>query len=551
MDSSTAESLPIKKERSQPVADESAGRKEPDVEGKPVTRHLSPLHDAAFIFTICTSQGLSLAALAQTIAPLTIIGNYFNITDPGQLSWLTAAFSLTVGTFILPAGRLGDIYGHKRLFLLGFLWLAVWSLIAGFSVYSSFTLLAVCRGFQGIGGALCTPNALALVGRTYDGDKRNMVFALFGASAPIGWTLGAVFSAIFAQLVWWPWAFWVLAIVCFAGAILVWFIVPADVVPHYCGSTGKMQSASAPTHDDRVSPPPEHDIWGALTGVSGLILFNFSWNQAGVVGWSKVYVYVLLIVSCILLAIFAWIEIRIAKQPLVPLKALHFEAILALACVAAGWASFGIWVYYEWRLIEQARGYSALAAAAQNTPVAVTGLLAAVSTGFLLSKIRVQWILFVALLLYLTGMILIATAPVDQVYWYQTFFSICIMPFGMDMSFPSGTAITSAGMAREHQGTAASLVSTVVNYSISMGLGIAGTIVRQLSDNGSSVIETFRGAWYLGVGKYPPHFVAGRMFTDRRVRRNWNTHGGVLCLQIQELTSLQTPSGVMLMWLSG
>jgi len=298
-------------------------------------------------------------------------------------------------------------------------------------------------------------------------------------------------------LAWWPWAFWVLAIACFVGAGLVWFVIPSDDLPHF---RKKATSSHHSPDKDQIPSAPEHDIGGALTGVSGLVLFNFAWNQAAVVGWSDVYVYVLLIVSCIFLSVFGWIEVRVAKQPLVPLRALHLEAVLALACVGVGWASFGIWVYYEWRLIEQLRGYRALAAAAQNVPVAVTGLLAAVSTGFLLSKIRVQWILLVALLLYLTGMILIATVPVQQSYWYQTFWSICIMPFGMDMSFPSGTAITSAGMTKEHQGTAASLVSTVVNYSISLGLGIAGTILRELSQRGSSTIETFRGAWYLGIG---------------------------------------------------
>ena len=91
------------------------------------------------------------------------------------------------------------MYGHKRVFQLGWAWFALWSLVAGFS-HSSFVLSA-CRALQGIGPALLVPNAMALVGRTFPmGMKRNIVFSLFGAAGPTGFTLGAVFSSICAQL---------------------------------------------------------------------------------------------------------------------------------------------------------------------------------------------------------------------------------------------------------------------------------------------------------------------------------------------------------------
>ncbi|CAD0048561.1 unnamed protein product [Aureobasidium pullulans] len=73
-------------------------------------------------------------------------------------------------------------------------------------------------------------------------------------------------------------------------------------------------------------------------------MFNFSWNQAANVGWPMVYNYVLLIVGILFLVAFVWIELKVGQQPLVPIKALSGESILALAVVAAGWSSFGIWV---------------------------------------------------------------------------------------------------------------------------------------------------------------------------------------------------------------
>lgn len=96
----------------------------------------SPVREAIFVFTICMAQFLALAGLAQSIAPLLILGRSFSVTAEGLLSWYSAAFSLTVGTFILPAGRLGDMYGHRNVALVGYTWYALWSVIAGVAVYS-------------------------------------------------------------------------------------------------------------------------------------------------------------------------------------------------------------------------------------------------------------------------------------------------------------------------------------------------------------------------------------------------------------------------------
>jgi len=74
------------------------------------------------------------------------------------------------------------------------------------------------------------------------------------------------------------------------------------------------------------------------------------------------------------------------------------------------------------------------------------------------------------------------------------------MPWGMDMSFPSGTIILSNSTAKEHQGVAASLVNTVVNYSISIALGVAGTVDRNVNEGGRNVLGGYRGAWYFAIG---------------------------------------------------
>jgi len=101
---------------------------------------------------------------------------------------------------------------------------------------------------------------------------------------------------------------------------------------------------------------------------------------------------------------------------------------------------------------------------------------------------------------FLTGTILIATNPVGRTYWAQMFTGAVVVSWGMDMSFPSGVIVLSNHMPPEQQGIAASLVNTVINYSISIGLGIAGTVEGQVNDGGRDLLAGYRGAWYVGMG---------------------------------------------------
>ncbi|KAH0009298.1 hypothetical protein KCU78_g10800, partial [Aureobasidium melanogenum] len=109
-------------------------------------------------------------------------------------------------------------------------------------------------------------------------------------------------------------------------------------------------------------------------------------------------------------------------------------------------------------------------------------------------------IMLIAMVAFLVGSTLVAFMPVDQIYWAQAFVAVIIMPWGMDMSFPSGTILLSNSMPREQQGMAASVVNTVVNYSISLSLGIAGTVDSNINGGGNDVLRGYRGALYLGVG---------------------------------------------------
>ncbi|KAL9622714.1 MAG: hypothetical protein Q9160_003024 [Pyrenula sp. 1 TL-2023] len=445
----------------------------------------SIIHEISFVAIICSAQILTQASFSQTLAATQFINDSFNISNPGLTSWNTAAYSLTVGTFILISGRFGDLYGHKKLFIIGWCWFALWSLLAGFSVYVNQTLFACCRAFQGLGPSVILPNGVAILGRTYPpGPRKNLAMSLFAAAAPNGSVIGAVFTSILCQFAWWPWCFWVLAIGCL-----------------FCGLTSIFVIPPMPRAGPADVSLKELDPLGAITGVGGLVLIDFAWNQGPTAGWQVPYVYILLIVGFVLVAAFFWIETRVSKYPLIPMKYLPPLSAFVFGCIAAGWSSFGIWIYYLWQLFIGLRGQTPLLSAAQCVPAGISGGIAAVATGFMLSKgVRPGVVMLLSLIFFTIGNIVLATVQVHQTYWANAFVSIILAPWGMDLSFPAGIIILSDTLPREHQGVAASLVNTIVNYSISIGLGFAGTIEVQINDGGRDVLKGYRGAWYMGIG---------------------------------------------------
>ena len=377
------------------------------------------VHEILFVVVVCSSNIFTQAGLGMTVAPLKIIGNGLGVSDPGGLSWFVAAYSLTVGTFIIVAGRLGDMFGHKRLFVAGFLWYGLWSLVAGLSNYAhSEIFFDVCRALQGIGPAMLVPNSLAILGRTYPpGRRKDMIFALYGATAPNGFIIGAVFGSLLAQLASWPWEFYIMSIACFVFGILAILLIPA------------------PPTDGEAQQNMSFDYLGAVTGVAGLVLFNVAWNQAPTVGWGNPSAIVLLILGTFCIVLFFIIE-RNTAEALIPQGALSGKVGFVLGCIALGWSSFGIWMYFFFQFIENVRNVTPLEGAAQTIPAGISGCIAALTTGYVLSKLRTSCVMAIAMLGFCIGTILIATAPAEQTYWANMFVATIVTPWGMDMSFP-------------------------------------------------------------------------------------------------------------------
>ncbi|KAI1451032.1 MFS general substrate transporter [Annulohypoxylon stygium] len=473
---------------------------------------MTVIHEVAFFAVVATANFTPQSGFHQALCILHIIGSDLGVTSSGQLVWIIAGYGLT-GTLILLAGRLGDMYGHKLIFLIGNAWFALFSLIAGLSVYTSrpYATFLFARIMQGIGPALLVPSAVALLGVTYvPGPRKAMLFAIFGAMAPASAIISPTFTSILA-LARWPYAFFALSLflvlITFAGML----VIPGGLTPEKGGSPqGDFKTLCA-----------EMDVFGALTGVSGLVLISISWNQASINSWQDPYVPTLLAIGSLLCVCFIFIE-KQAKKPLIPLQAINSGVTFVLAAVFCGWGCFGIYIYYIWEFYEVLRGASPLLATAMHSPILVSGVAAAITTGVIIHRVGPAVVMALALLAFTVGTTLIATAPIDQTYWTQTFLCNLIVTWGMDLSFPAATLMLSDLVSSEHQGIAASLVTTVVNYSGALAMGVAGTVELQVNNGGKTpedILKGYRGAWYVAIGLGVAGLILCLIFNWRFSRR--------------------------------
>jgi MFS family permease len=257
---------------------------------------------------------------------------------------------------------------------------------------------------------------LAIAARTYPAHsrKKSIVFSLFALAAPLGCsTVGAIGSA-FAQYLWWPGVMWLYAIGCFIIAATGLWVIPKEDYLTTRQTTTRL----------------EFDWLGSVLGVVGLLLLNISWNQAPIDGWSTPYVYILLILGFVFMGIFVFQEKRV-KQPLLETSILKDRHVVAvLVTTGLGWSSFGVWFYYLFRFIQRFRHVSPLDSAAQFASGAISGIIAAVATPYLMHRVPTGWLMAIACFAFLAGCILQATAPIHQSYWSNTFWSFVIMAWG-------------------------------------------------------------------------------------------------------------------------
>jgi len=449
----------------------------------PPSHFSSSFQEAIFIVIIGASQLFSIGGVGNTAYSVQQIARALNVTSNGQMSWFLAAYALCGGVSVLVTGRLGDHFGHKYVFIFGWIWMAIWSLITGFA--HNLVLFDFARALTGVGNGALVPNSFALLARAFPpfSVKKNLAFAFLGFCAPSGYIVGGLVGAAFAEKVTWRWGFWFWAI----GSLTLG-IVSFVVIPHSVGSPIPGLSLK------------EFDYIGTFLGVTGLILFAFSWNQASVVGWQEPYTYALLIVGIIFIVAFAFSQSHVSN-PVLPNSLWTRKGFTpVVTAMSFGWMSFGIFLYYTTIFILTIHKKSPLSAVAQMVPLVIGGLFATASVGIFITKVPAQYIFGVSMFSFFIGNLLMSFAIYSNVYWAFIFPACLLVVGGPDLSFASSNIIISNAVLPEEQGVAGSFISTVVQYSLAIGLGIAATVESHVNKSGTDIVLGYRGAYWLGIG---------------------------------------------------
>ncbi|CAI7641015.1 unnamed protein product [Penicillium viridicatum] len=393
-------------------------------------------------------------------------------------SWIAASYALTQGTFVLVSGRLGDVYGHRELVLVGGAWLTICTLANAFC--NNFFAFVTMRALAGLGGALIMPNAVAMISSTNPpGRVRNLSLGLFGASAPVGGYFGALFLGAFLQRTEWKWFFVFIACLGVITFTPLWALSPREPAVDRHGKI---------------------DCIGSALGTSSLILFNFVWNQAPSVDWSTSYEIVLLISSIILFGGFLLWERNYAAEPIMPLEIFKAPSFLMLLLVVLlNYMAVGTLIWYQVLWLQKVWHWSPLQFAVGWTPFVICATGAACLAAWMIPRMAAQWILAIGTVTILISNVLMATVPIHQSYWPQIFPSVILFSFCPDFVYTAGQIIASNSVRRNQQGIAASVIGTLNLYGNSLGLGFASTIEVQIARRSGSQIMGYRAALFFGV----------------------------------------------------
>ncbi|KAL6409921.1 putative efflux pump antibiotic resistance protein [Ilyonectria robusta] len=434
---------------------------------------------AIIVFIVSSNMVQMISNMVGLAAGLEISKALGAAVGPGKANWAAASYPLTQGTFVLISGRLGAVYGHRHILIAGAVWFVICSLANGFC--TTFVSFNIARALSGIGGALIMPNAVALISTTIPpGKVRNVTLGFFGASAPIGSYLGAIWAGLFVQYASWKWIFFSLAIL---GTII--FGILAVLLPT----------------DYPVDKNGKVDWVGAALGTGGLIAFNVAWNQAPASGWETPFEIVLISLSVLVLALFGIWEHKFTKSPIMPLgiwTAPSFAALISV--VLFSFMSNGIFLWYMVAWLQLLRGKTILEFGIEWTPFAIVATIGTFIAAWLIPRLAAQWILAIGSTTILVSNILLATMPVQQIYWAQVFPATVFMAFCPDFVYVAAQIVASNSVKRRQQGVAASLIGTLNLYGNSLGLGFAGSIETQVNKYRADQVLGFRAALYFGAG---------------------------------------------------
>jgi len=473
-------------EHNDPIADET-----------PVA---TPKHAAWALVLICIAQ--LMVVLDSTIANIALpyIGTDLDI-DSTNLSWIVTGYALAFGGLLLLGGRLGDLYGRRRIFIIGVSLFAVASAVGGLAQNEA--MLLGSRGFQGLGAALASPTALALITTTFPpGPLRNRAFSVFAAMSGVGAAIGLILGG------------WLTGIDPDFGWRLTFLInVPIGLGAAYF----------AP----KVLADSDHhagilDVPGAVLGTAGLLSLVFGITRTGNQdahgqphGWGDPLALTGMIVGVALLVSFVLWETR-TKHPIMPLTIFRSRtrAVAFLSMMITPAAMFSMFFFLS-LFVQNVMGYAPLRAGFAFLPFCFGMVFGATLASKLMAKVDPRFIsgtgtLLGGIALFMFHRLDAATGPTDVLhaaqggdhlghtvsYWTDLMPFITLMSFGMGMTFVPMMMAAVHGVRAQDAGIGSGVLNTMQQVGGALGLAILSTVAAHYTTSHLGTV----GASLQGLG---------------------------------------------------
>jgi len=422
---------------------------------------------------------LALALLASTQFVIILDAAIVNVAIPSigddlsfseeDLTWIPNAYALTFGGFLLLGGRMADLLGRRRLFMIGLLVFSVASLLGGLS--TSETQLIIARAAQGLGAALLAPSALSMVTNMFEeGAERNKALGVWGAVSGSGGAAGVLLGGILTEYAGWEWVLWVNVPI----GVIVAILAPRLLV-----------------ESRRESDLRHFDALGAITVTAGLSLLVFALVDTINDGWGSTQTLTLLAVALALIVAFVFIELR-SKDPLMPfgifrLRTLSGANIVGLLVGAALFAMF----FFLSRYMQEVLGYSALKAGLSYLPLALAIIASAGAASVLVTKLGFKKVLLAGLGLITVGLLWFAQVPANGSYLSDLLGPMVISAVGLGFAFVPITIAAVSNVSEDESGLASGLINTSQQIGGALGLAVLGTIA---SSRTTDLLTTAQGA---------------------------------------------------------
>lgn len=429
------------------------------------------------LLVLCLAQFMLVLDISVTNVALASIRAELGF-DVGDLQWIVTAYVLLFGSLLIFFGRAGDLWGRRRLFLVGTASFSVASLLCGLA-QEPWQLVAA-RALQGLGAAMMSPAALSLLTTTFtEGDARNRALGVWGAIAAGGAAAGMIIGGVLTDVASWRWVFLINVPVGLAVALAALRVVPESRAP----SHGRL------------------DVPGAAAVSGGTLALVYGLTGVGPEG-SATSVVAALAVALLLLGAFLVVERR-AAEPLVDADLFRVRGVAAangfslLSTAVVVGQSFFLSLY-----LREVLGFSPLRTGFALVPITLVVIGVASAIPRLLPRVGVRAPLVAAGLLLAGGMALQTRLPVDGSYLTDVLPAILVTAGGLGLGFVAATIAATAGVPASQQGLASGLLNTSQQLGGAVGLAVLATIAASrttdLLGDGYGPLAALNGGFSVG-----------------------------------------------------